>query len=62
MPSVAQNVGANRIVVGTAITHPLGLPERPAGEERRYRHRMVLQALDLLAKKVEEQTTVPGAA
>lgn len=62
MPSVAQNVGANRIVIGTAITHPLGFPGRPADEERQNRRQMVVRALNLLAQRVEDQTTVPGAA
>lgn len=56
MPSVAGNIGANRIVVGTAITHPLGEPELDYDHEKGLRRQMVARALELLAERVEGQT------
>ena len=56
MPSVAGNIGANRIVVGTAITHPLGAPELEYDQERQLRRQMVARALEVLAERVEGQT------
>lgn len=55
MPSVALNVGANRITTGTAITHPLGAPDLDPAAERRQRRAIVERALALLAEKVEGQ-------
>lgn len=55
MPSVALNVGANRITTGKAITHPLGDPDVAPDEERRQRKATVERALQLLADKVEGQ-------
>ena len=56
MPSVASNIGANRIVIGTAITHPLGDPELGHDAEKTLRRRMVETALEVLAERVESQT------
>jgi glycine reductase len=55
MPSVALNVGANRIEVGTAITHPLGDPGLSEKEEFELRRRLVTDALALLAERIDEQ-------
>jgi glycine reductase len=55
MPSVALNVGANRITLGTAITHPLGAPDLEPDQERRHRRRIVEKALNLLAQRIEGQ-------
>jgi glycine/betaine/sarcosine/D-proline reductase family selenoprotein B len=62
MPSVAMNVGANRIVAGAAIAAPLGLPDEGPEHERRFRRQLVTRALELLAEKVEAQTLVPRAS
>lgn len=62
MPSVALNVGANRIVAGAAITSPLGLPSEGPEQERRFRRGLVEHALQLLAEKVQEQTLVARAS
>ena len=62
MPSVAMNVGANRVVAGAAITSPLGLPSEPADQERRFRRALVENALRLLAEKIQEQTLIPRAS
>ncbi len=56
MPSVAGNIGANRIVVGKAIAHPLGAPELEPEQEREIRRQMVARALDVLAERIESQT------
>ena len=48
MVSVATTVGANRIVRGTAITHPLGDPARPPEDERSLRERIVQAGMDAL--------------
>jgi len=56
MPSVATNIGANRIVVGTAITHPVGAPELAPDHEKALRKRMVEEALAVLAERIEDQT------
>jgi glycine reductase len=48
MVSVATTVGANRIVRGTAITHPLGDPLRPPEDERSRRERIVQAGMDAL--------------
>ena len=48
MVSVATTVGANRIVRGTAITHPLGDPSRPPEDERSLRERIVQAGMDAL--------------
>ena len=55
MPSVALNVGANRIEVGTAITHPLGDPGLNDEEEFELRRRLATDALGLLAERIDEQ-------
>lgn len=47
--SLAANIGANRIVPGIAIPHPVGDPSKPAPEERRLRLDLVRKALATLA-------------
>ena len=49
LPTVATMIGANRIVRGPAITHPVGMDEA----ERR---RIVERALELLETDVEPNT------
>jgi len=56
MPSVAGNIGANRIVVGRAIAHPLGAPEMEREQEREIRRQMVARALEVLAERIASQT------
>lgn len=55
MPSVAMNVGANRILAGVAITHPLGNPELPPGDEFNLRLSLVQEALRSLCAGVAGQ-------
>ena len=54
MVSVATTVGANRIVRGTAITHPLGDPSRPPDEEARLREHITRVSVEALLARPEE--------
>jgi glycine/betaine/sarcosine/D-proline reductase family selenoprotein B len=55
LPTIAQMVGANRILRGVAITNPTGDPE--AGpREGAMRRALVERALELLATEVEPLT------
>jgi len=45
-------VGANRIVPGVAIPHPVGNPE----EDKKTRRKLVLRALKALQADISEQT------
>jgi glycine reductase len=47
-------VGSNRIVRGKAITSVVGDPAMSPEEERRFRKRLVLRALEALRTPVEE--------
>jgi glycine reductase len=53
LSSVALSVGANRIIRGTAITHPAGEPTRPPEREREFRLSLVRQALGTLQMRLE---------
>jgi glycine reductase len=53
----ARTVGANRIVQGAGITHPLGDPAMTEEEEKALRKRLVMAAFRLLTRNVEEGTT-----
>ncbi len=50
----AQTVGANRIVQGTGITHPLGDPAMSEEEEKALRKTLLKAAFRLLCRSVEE--------
>ena len=56
LPTIAQMVGANRILHGVAITHPTGDPTLVADDERALRRRIVSRALEMLATDVEPRT------
>jgi glycine reductase len=56
LPTIAQMVGANRIVKGVSITHPTGEPTLAAGEEREMRRRIVERALKMLETEVGPRT------
>lgn len=56
--TLAEKVGANRIVRGKAIPHPVGNPESSLDEEKIFRRRLVSQALELLKTRVEGPTVV----
>lgn len=53
--SLAQSVGANRIVAGRGVTHPTGDPRLPVDEERALRRRVVGKALEALRTEVKDQ-------
>jgi glycine reductase complex component B subunit gamma len=53
---LAESIGPNRIIPGQGITHPLGDPALPRGEEKALRRRLVRQALDALQTEIHDQT------
>jgi glycine reductase len=53
---ISLTVGANRIVPGVAIPHPLGNPDLPAEEEFALRRSLVERAFRALTTDVEDQT------
>jgi glycine/betaine/sarcosine/D-proline reductase family selenoprotein B len=55
LPTIAQMIGANRIVRGTSITTPVGDPARGDGE-RAYRRRIVERCIEMLQADVEPGT------
>lgn len=54
--SIAEQVGAPRIVRGGGIPYPAGNPELKPEAERAWRRRLVERALDVLATPVERPT------
>ena len=56
LPTIAQMVGANRVLRGVAITHPTGDPSLALGDERALRRRVVERALELLTTDVASGT------
>jgi glycine/betaine/sarcosine/D-proline reductase family selenoprotein B len=54
--SIAQTVGANRIVPTFSIPYPLGDPSRSEAEQWKLRKHRVGVALDSLATELEETT------
>ena len=63
LPTIAQMVGANRILRGVAITHPAGDPSLAADEEHALRVAIVRRrALEMLATEVEPRTVWELAA
>ena len=59
LPPLPIAVGANRIIAGRAIPHPVGDPALPADEERAFRTMLVSRALDTLTTEVQEQLVLP---
>jgi len=57
--SIAQNVGANRIVPGLGISHPLGDPRLKPEEQKKVRRALVERALAALASPISGQTIFP---
>jgi len=53
---LAESIGANRIIPGKAIPHPLGDPALSRSEEKELRRRMVRRALAALETEIETQT------
>lgn len=58
MFTLASNGGANRVVAGTKIPHPCGNPELPAKRDREIGRKVLLAALGLLEKRLEEPQIV----
>lgn len=56
LPTIAQMVGANRILRGVSITHPTGDPSLAVGDELDLRVAIVRRALDMLGAEVEPGT------
>jgi betaine reductase len=56
LPTIAQMVGANRILRGVAITHPTGDPSVSSDDEQRLRIEIVRRALAMLSVEVEPGT------
>jgi glycine reductase len=56
LPTIAQMVGANRIVRGLAITNPTGDPSLEPGDEPAMRIALVRRPLDMLATDFEPRT------
>ena len=56
LPTIAQMVGANRILRGVSITYPTGDPSLGVQEERALRRRIVERALEMIAVDVDPGT------
>jgi glycine reductase len=56
LPTIAQMVGANRILRGVAITNPTGDPSLEPDEERAMRLSLMCRALEMLATEVDPRT------
>jgi glycine/betaine/sarcosine/D-proline reductase family selenoprotein B len=52
LPTIAQMVGANRILRGVSISHPAGDPSLAPDDESALRRRIVERALEMLATEV----------
>jgi len=55
----AMMLGANRIVPGLAINHPLGNPSLPIAKEKEMRKKIVLKALESLKVPVSNKKVFP---
>lgn len=54
MVPVAKMVGANRIIQGNGIVHPLGAADLPPAEEKELRRRILREAFEALQKDAGE--------
>lgn len=54
--TIAEQVGAPRIVPGRGIPYPSGDPNLPLPAEQAWRRRLVTRALDAVATAVERPT------
>jgi betaine reductase len=61
LPTIAQMVGANRIVRGVAITNPTGDLSLARDDELAMRRALVRRALEMLSTEVEPQTVWEAA-
>ena len=53
---ISLTVGANRIVPGVAIPHPLGAPDKSPQEEKKIRRAIVERAFRALQTEIQDQT------
>lgn len=53
---ISKSVGANRIVPGISIPHPVGKPDVSLAEEKKIRYRIIKKALTALTAAITEQT------
>ena len=53
---LAESIGANRIIPGKAIPHPLGDPTLSRREEKEFRRSIVRRALAALETEIDKQT------
>ena len=60
LDALARSVGSNRIVRGKAITSVVGDPGLSRDEERRFRKRLVVEALEVLRTPVQESAVEGG--
>jgi glycine reductase len=56
IPSVAQSVGASRIITGGGIPYPAGDPSLPPEREVEFRRRLVEKALEAITTNVDKPT------
>ena len=56
---ISLSVGANRVVPGGSVAHPVGRPDLPAEDEKKYRRNMLETALKALETDISEQTVFP---
>jgi glycine reductase len=54
--SIAESVGANRIIIGGDFTYPTGDPSLPLEREEAYRVRILEKALEAMRTPVEKPT------
>jgi len=56
--NIAQMLGVNRVVQGSAVPNPVGDPSLPPEKEKDLRRKYILKALELLQTDVEGPTVV----
>lgn len=56
IPPIALTVGANRVVRGVAIPHPVGDPREEPAAELEIRKSLLEKALEALCEPISEQT------
>ncbi len=56
LPTIAQMVGANRVLRGVSITHPTGDPALTPAAESALRRRIVERAIQMLEVDVDPRT------
>lgn len=54
--SIAESVGANRIIIGGDFTYPTGDPTLPPEREEAYRVRILEKALEAMETAVDQPT------